>query len=675
MKNIKGLIFTVGIAAFSCYAVDKGLENGQKIFNVQTDPAKPQITFLSWDTEGGQQNKINLLHPTDSVHLECFGDKQDIESRKAKVQIDAVAPAALDCTVIKSPKSPEILVYDLWLDKNDTLGSEGKDGTGRTGLKWEIRSAPSELKFSFTLQGWHCDKLAKAELVFPFDLKVTATTVISSRWVDDDRFRLPAIINAPNWGPILVTGNSPQFFGRLIGKSKGQADLFIEIPFDSEAGRKTSGCPLELTFTPIRLPQPEGVTDEAMWIQARRGWINAFGVTSRWGDPKNPISAPPGLLANNVVSDPASVSVWMYADQAFWTPDLAPNVSVSALVRRTVDFWLDRRMRRTGEVIGYWNYMNFLDANAGPLIASWDYVESTDDLRWLRERIDQLEFIADYLARRDVDGDGMVEAFQSGNAGTLKMPHRSCSWFDCLGGGKDGYANALIYRAWRCLADLEAKLGRNEQKQRYSGLADKLKAAYVKTLYNPETGWLAWWRSEDGKLHDYASPAVNGLAIEYGLVEPAQGKQILSNMRALMEKKGFKRFDLGVPCTLLPVRKDDYISSGPGGGLGEPAKEDGTDSFEHYMNGGITAAQTRQFIAAHYVVGENEKADEMLNAMLGHLVKTGFQSRVGGGIDWNTWDGKACGYEGYLADCFTFLQAIMLREKPLRDRFYRPLRN
>jgi hypothetical protein len=675
MKNIEGLIFAVGIAGFSCHADDKGQENGREIFNVQMDSAKPQITFLSWDTEGSQQNKINLLRPAGSVHLECFGDKQDIESRKAKVQIDAVEPAALDCTVIRSTQSPELLVYDLWLDKNDTLPGEGKDGTGRTGLKWEIRSVPSELKFSFTLQGWHHDKLAKAELVFPFDLKVTATTVISSRWADEDRFRLPAIINAPNRGPILVTGNSPQFFGRLVGKGKEQADLYLEIPVDSEAGRKTSGSPLELIFTPIQIPHPVDVKGEAMWLQARRGWINAFGVTSRWGDPKNPMSAPPGLLANNVVSDPASVSIWMYADQAFFTPELAPNVSVLALVRRTVDFWLDRRMRRTGEVIGYWNYLRFLDANAGPLIAAWDYVESTDDLRWLRERIDQLEFVADYLARRDVDGDGMVEAIQSGNAGTLRMPARSCSWFDCFGGGKDGYANALIYRAWRCLADLEHKLERTEQQKRYSGLADKLKAAYVKTLYNPETGWLGWWRSEDGKLHDYASPAVNGLAIEYGLVEPAQGKQILSNMRALMAKKGFQRFDLGVPCTLLPVRKEDYIASGPGNGLGEPAQEDGTDSFEHYMNGGITAAQTRQFIAAHYVVGENEKADEMLNSMLGHLVKTGFQSRVGGGIDWNTWDGKACGYEGYLADCFTFLQGIMLREKSLRDKLYRPLRN
>ena len=125
------------------------------------------------------------------------------------------------------------------------------------------------------------------------------------------------------------------------------------------------------------------------------------------------------------------------------------------------------------------------------------------------------------------------------------------------------------------------------------------------------------------------------------------------------------------PARRFPVLRADYLAPGA---LGGPKREDGTDTFGQYMNRGINAAQTLQFIAAHYVVGEDDKADAMLQAMLGHLAKTGFQSRVGGGIDWNTWDGRACGYEGYLADCFRFLQAVMLREKPLRDRFYRPLR-
>jgi hypothetical protein len=43
------------------------------------------------------------------------------------------------------------------------------------------------------------------------------------------------------------------------------------------------------------------------------------------------------------------------------------------------------------------------------------------------------------------------------------------------------------------------------------------------------------------------------------------------------------------------------------------------------------------------------------------------------GIDWTTWDGKPSGYEGYLADSLRFLQAVLLREQPFRDRLYRPL--
>jgi hypothetical protein len=137
------------------------------------------------------------------------------------------------------------------------------------------------------------------------------------------------------------------------------------------------------------------------------------------------------MLGNNVISDPASCSLWFYADQAFFAPEPSPGVSLMPLVRRTIEYWIDTKMLRdangqeTGEIICYWNYGHFLDANAGPLIAAWDYVEVTQDRAWLAQKIKRLEMIADFLTRRDVDGDGLIEATQSGNLYTLKQPNRS----------------------------------------------------------------------------------------------------------------------------------------------------------------------------------------------------------------------------------------------------------
>jgi hypothetical protein len=53
--------------------------------------------------------------------------------------------------------------------------------------------------------------------------------------------------------------------------------------------------------------------------------------------------------------------------------------------------------------------------------------------------------------------------------------------------------------------------------------------------------------------------------------------------------------------------------------------------------------------------------------------QNGVQDSFMQGIDWTTWTGGPCGYEGYLADSFRFLQAVLLRDPGLRRRLYRPL--
>ena len=633
-----------------CLALCGALSAAEAALRVQTGAARAEITALSWDTEGSGREKVNLLRPNTMVGLRIRSGGQWRNGIDLPTRVGADA---------KGNKS-------YWI----TVAPDAE-------INWLVSSADGKLTLLFSGVGAGVAKVDGFEVVFPFAPGVTPTTALSSTWNDDGSFQLPAVVSAPDFGQMYLSAESTDAKRAAVLKARldgSRKDKWVNLVLELAPPQAATIEKIELR--PVFLPKPAGLADEALWLQARRGWFSIWQPSAKWGDQGNPFSAPAGMLANNVVSDPASCSLWFYADQAFWTPDIAPGVSVMPLVRRTIEFWLDKRTRPTGEVVCYWDYGNFLDANAGPIIAAWDYVEATGDHEWLAKRVEKLEFIAEFLAKRDVDGDGMVEATQSGNRGTLKQPARSCAWWDALNcGHQDSYTNALIYRAWRCQADLESKLRRAEQQARYTQLADKLKAAYVKTLLNPATGWLAWWKSADGELHDYAAPTINGLAIEYGLVEPAQGREILAKLRKKMEDVGFKRFDLGVPPMLVPVLRADYLLPDA---IGIPKKEDGTDTFGQYQNGGITAGHVLHFLAAHYVVGEPEPADRILRAMLQRQARGGFQNGVrdegGKGIDWTTWDGKPSGYEGYLADSFRFLQAVLLREAPFRERLYRPLR-
>ena len=286
------------------------------------------------------------------------------------------------------------------------------------------------------------------------------------------------------------------------------------------------------SFTPVTLPAPDGLQDKSLWKLARRGWFGAIQPCAIWGDCSHGYGCgSAGILANNVISDPASVSSMFYADLIFFTPEIVKGIPAAQLTRRTVEFWVKKRALGSHEIPGYADYVDFLDSNPQQLICAWDYVESTSDLPWLEGMIGRLEGVAEFTARRDQDLDGLVEAAQSGNAGTLWINNRSSNWFDAVNyGHKDAYSNALIYRAWRCLADLEAKLNRTKQQQHYTELADRLKTAYMQQLLNPKTGWITCWKSADGSFHDYCSPIINSMAISYGLVEPEQGRQILDRL-------------------------------------------------------------------------------------------------------------------------------------------------
>src|ERR1019366_3849246 len=175
---------------------------------------------------------------------------------------------------------------------------------------------------------------------------------------------------------------------------------------------------------------------------------------------------------------------------------------------------------------------------------------------------------------------------------------------------EDAYANALAYRALNGMEELARQSGHSDNQARYRSAAHKLRAAYFNAFYNPATGVLAGWRSADGQLHDYYFLWVNGIAIHYGLVPKEKANGIMDRLLKKMNAVGYTRFDLGLPGNLIPVARKDYVHLDRRWGGGE--KEDNSDGFQIYENGGATACFAYFTLAALYDLGRRQEADGIL---------------------------------------------------------------
>jgi hypothetical protein len=198
-----------------------------------------------------------------------------------------------------------------------------------------------------------------------------------------------------------------------------------------------------------------------------------------------------------------------------------------------------------------------------------------------------------------------------------------------------------------------------------------LDAAYFKTFYDPATGVLAGWRSADGQLHDYFFPWVSGIAICYGLVPTKEANAIMDRLLAKMKEVGYTRFDLGLPGNLIPVARKDYVDHDHRFGGGR--KEDNSDGFQIYENGGATACFAYFTVAALYHLGRIEDGDRILFPMLQSFAAGDFQGFGPNRMskDWKAWDGTCWGYEGFLGDNYYALLAVLDREAALEKRNWR----
>lgn len=616
----------------------------EQFMYLEIDEQTACISAMGWDTEQTGREKVNFLKEPVALKLTRQGQAATPPGQLIK------RSSRQACQLLQ-------IAPDVQLSWFTEITTEGLF----------IR-----LEATADLTPW-TDRL---ELVFPFDPTVAVASVISSSWLPDGLFRLPAILSLPDLGQMRLSSPDPlSLTGRIEGSRRQRwITVTLDLPMPSP------GHPIRLAFTPAVLPLPNGCTRQDQWQDSRRGWFNLIQFSS---GASGGSAAVKGVWANNTLSDPVSALVYMLGDATLLVPELAPGVTMPPLLRHTVEYWLDEKTSTEGMVaytaagtagIGDLDEasggnptrnQNVMDANPAVLIGAWCYIKATHDLPWLQSRIAGLEKLAAFMLRRDIDGDGLVESRQSGNSGSRPPRNPDCAWDCYCSGHKNAYVNALAYRAWNNLADLERLLDRRQQASLYRQQADRLKAVFLETFYNPATGWLGFWRSRDGKLHDLAMDTPSSIGIAYGLISPEKGRPMLEKYWRALEQSGFDRFDLGVPLNVRPVPREEM--------------EEYFD-FQQFLNGGCGVSNTAWLLDALWQVGMTREADLIFDAMLkrqkdgvyanGGGFQNGFVDKMGLGAEVFDWEGRPAGYEGHLVYCWSFLHTLLLRDPVIRDRVY-----
>ena len=531
----------------------------------------------------------------------------------------------------------------------------------RVGNTVEYRINPTDQKpawsFTFTdtaivIRSVTTDGNRPEPVILDFDAAASHPTLLGMV-TDEGNVKLPAVLHLPARGSFRVTGS-----GRdpvvVYDASRDHGDNFVRIELPPTTW--TWHSEIEYRFEVAAIyPDGPGIADDPRYDGYRRDFLSIFQLSPRRR-----------ALANNSASDATPITVFEYSMMAERLPPLAKGLTALDLVRQTLE-------RYIGGMTGYGmvDYLlppriqwDFLDVYPSLVMAAADYVRATGDKTWNERNYSMLRAWAEKMIEFDTDGDGLMEYPLSGNSGSwpLELSVRPSNWWDTIGfGHKDAYSNALALPAYEGMAALAEAAGRADDAARYRHRAEMLKAVYWKTFYNPATGVLAGWKSADGKLHDYYFTFVNGMAVTYGLVTKEQGNAIWDSLLAKMRAVGYDRFDLGLPGNLIPIRREDYVDLNPR--YGGPAKEDGSDGFQIFENGGASACYAYYTIEALRRLGRDKEADAIFYPILKSFKDGGFQGRGPNGetYDWTDWKGKPNGYEGLLVDNYLTLLAAAPR--------------
>ncbi len=524
---------------------------------------------------------------------------------------------------------------------------------------WIIELSPSRIVLTSQWDG----EFEPAPFFFHFSLNQTHSTVLGL-FRKDNLLQAPALLHFPGQGSIRLTA-SVRDVGLTYTSDRPKQSAVLGLP-GASFEHKRIVYTLDVTAIYPNLP---GINDDPRFDAFKRNWLDVLQLN-------------PSLqaLANNTASDSCAFCYYEYADIAALTPPLAPGLTALDLMRQTLD-----RMLAGGNAYGMPQVPDHpcatSDTYPAMVIAAAACVHAGHSDAWLASNYEGLRGWAESMLATDTTGNGLTKFCLSGNSnswGPMGFPKlRPSNWWDTIGFGyEDAYGNALSYRALRNMAMMAKKLGKTADAARYERAAGKIRDTFYKTFYDPETGVLGGWRSEDGELHDYYFLWVNGIAIHYGLVSKEEANAIMDKLMAKMKEVGYDKFNMGLPGNLVTVALKDYVHRTPDGRYGGGVQPDNSDGFQNYENGGATGSFAFFTLAALYDLGRKAEADAILFPMLDEYGRCGFSGRdaKGRSYDWRRWDGTAMGYEGLLTDNYYALLAVPLRQsETVWQHGYRPV--
>ncbi len=484
---------------------------------------------------------------------------------------------------------------------------------------------------------------------FEFAANQTPTTFVGHPSKLMNYVEVPTYLAAPDFGTVYITrtGDAAAFYRKpssLFPATSYEVDVTPQQPTSedglNEIGPRAWHTTLHFAVQAVE-PLPE--------LLSRDPRVEQFPKYSLDMTQWRPDT---GVVSNSVMSINCGLAMLFYAEQGVWAPHLEDGISPMALVGASVDQYFKGARGYMMPNLNVFSpqWKSSRETPAYLVISAWYVIRTIGGMPQAHKWLKPMEAVTDRIEAH-FDADGLVNE-----------PGKE--WFDVYDfEGPDAFSNAADYRGFLCMADVETLAGRPALAKRYRDDAERIKAVYFKTFFNPATGVLAGWKSPDGKLHDYMFPWVNGFAIYQGLVPAGRAKSILQTMLAKMESIGFHSFQYGLPTNLIPMSPADYFPHTSGA----PTQPDGKDTWQVYMNGGATPPYEYYFIQSLYQNGLKDEAERLLWPLMQSYEKGTFnagielpgqQQRNPVGSAFYEWDGSRGRGEGYLPEDWQGLDAL-----------------